>query len=102
MVPEIYIQIKDHAWFHDDIKEDKVDEILSSKFNGVFIVTHTSKGFSLAVKTVRGVLNLRVLRSLTNEFYLLEGNRFKSINQLVKNYHTTSLYETEAVYLVPI
>ena len=104
MIPKNYVEVKPHEWYYGGITRAKAEDILSRQpHDGAFLIregesTPIPGYFTLSVKSGGGVLHYMVFRdSLGN--YSLWSVGFKSLNQLVHYYRTSSVSPTQTIYL---
>ena len=102
LIPNNYIQMKEHGWYHSRITRAMAEELLSKQpQDGAFMIRDcqsTPGAFSLSVKVCSGVQHFRVFRECDGKFFLF-AVKFTSLNQLVDYYRTSSVSRTQGIYL---
>jgi len=102
-IPENYIELKKpHEWYYGGITKAKAEDILSRQpHDGAFLIRGSESkpgSYALSVKFGGGVLHYMVFHDSLGNYYLWSVG-FKSLNQLVHYYRTSSVSPTQTIYL---
>ncbi|XP_067937973.1 growth factor receptor-bound protein 2-like [Watersipora subatra] len=110
-VPANYIKLRDNPWYHGKITRIDSERLLLEKSQGQFkqpdgaFLLRTSErdkasgNFSLSVKWRGSVQHFKVLRDMERGKYFLWTVKFNSINELIEYHKTSSLSQSENIYL---
>ena len=102
LIPNNYIQMKDHRWWHGRITRMKAEELLTKHpYDGTFLIREsesTPGNFSLSVMFGGNVQHFKVMKFDVG-CYDIWTVRFNSINILINYYRTSSVSRTENIFL---
>ncbi|XP_071814565.1 growth factor receptor-bound protein 2-like isoform X1 [Apostichopus japonicus] len=101
-IPKNYVQLKPHDWFFGKISRKRAEDMLLQELhNGAFLMRESEScqgDFSLSVKFKDRVQHFKVLRDGAGKYFLYVV-KFRSLNELVEYYRTSSVSRTETIYL---
>jgi len=101
-IPKNYIELKPHEWYYGRITNAKAEDILGKQsHDGAFLIRRSESkpgSYALSVKFGGEVLHYMVFRHPLAIYYLWSVG-FKSLNQLVQYYRTSSVSPTQTIYL---
>ncbi|KAM8930532.1 GRB2-related adapter protein 2 [Pelodytes ibericus] len=100
-VPRNYVQVNNPRWYRENISRAEAENLLMVKCLGSFLIraSQTSKGeFSISVRHQDDVQHFKVMRDPRGNYFLWK-EKFKSLNQMVEYYKTTSISRQLQIYL---
>lgn len=101
-IPNTYISMRDHSWFHGKITRKQAQEgLLQVQHEGAFLIreSESSPGdFSLSVRTGDHVQHFKIFKDDTRKYYLWI-KKFPSLNMLVEHHKTNSVSKTQQIFL---
>lgn len=101
-IPNTYIAMKSHSWYHGKITRRQAEEaLLQIQYEGAFLIreSESSPGeFSLSVRCGDNVQHFKIFKDNDRKYYLWI-RRFPSLNQLVEYHKTNSVSKTQHILL---
>ncbi|KAM7428012.1 Growth factorreceptor-bound protein 2 [Porites harrisoni] len=101
-IPNTYITMRAHNWFHGKITRRQAEEaLLQLQFEGAFLIreSESSPGdFSLSVRSGDKVQHFKIFKDEEKKYYLWI-RKFPSLNQLVDYHKTNSVSKTQHILL---
>ncbi|CAH3044340.1 unnamed protein product [Porites lobata] len=101
-IPNTYITMRAHNWFHGKITRRQAEEaLLQLQFEGAFLIreSESSPGdFSLSVRSGDKVQHFKIFKDEEKKYYLWI-RKFPSLNQLVEYHKTNSVSKTQHILL---
>ncbi|KAK2572032.1 Growth factor receptor-bound protein 2 [Acropora cervicornis] len=101
-IPNSYIGMKPHGWYHGKITRRQAEEaLLQIQHEGAFVVREsesTPGDFSLSARSGNMVQHFKIFKDDERKYYLWI-RKFPSLNQLVEYHKTNSISKTQHILL---
>lgn len=101
-IPNTYITMRSHSWFHGKITRRQAEEaLLQVQHEGAFLIreSESSPGdFSLSVRTGDHVQHFKIFKNEERKYYLWI-RKFSSLNMLVEHHKTNSVSNNQQIFL---
>ncbi|XP_071797799.1 growth factor receptor-bound protein 2-like [Asterias amurensis] len=103
LVPANYIEIKPYPFLHGNISRDGAVWKLNDQPDGAFLIRRSESdiseiSYSLSVKYGDGVQHFKILTDGSFKYFLWVV-KFRSLNELVEYYKTSSVSRTQTILL---